>query len=78
MTNLTHTINLKLKLCWTERISLQEFDVWFAPIIWKIEKYKDQQAQELAYSVEVILAEFSSGFMKKIDVLEKFQKLTGD
>lgn len=78
MTHLTHILNRKLKLCWTEEISLQEFDIWFAPIIWKIEKYNDQKAQELVYHIEGILAEFSSGYMKTIDVLEKFQKLTGD
>src|SRR3990170_8748980 len=46
-------------------IDLDTFANWFAENTWNIHRQEDQSAQELAYSIELLLAEHSSGHLSK-------------
>lgn len=41
-------------------ISLREFEDWFLPGTWNIHRLGDQSAQNLAYGIGLLLAEFSN------------------
>jgi len=43
------------------RTSLQEFQGWFAPQAWNIEKRADPAIANLAREIELLLAEFANG-----------------
>lgn len=40
---------------------LCEFEDWFTPVAWSIEKQRDTVAQELVYQINTLLAEVSNG-----------------
>ena len=41
--------------------TLKDFEKWFVPIAWEIEKFRDQDAERLAYQISNLLAEYSNG-----------------
>ena len=49
------------------RVSLRQLQDWLAPILWDIEARRDPDAQELAYSVEFAIAEYSAGHLLECD-----------
>ena len=42
-------------------ISLESYEEWFAPRVWQIEASNDPAAEDLAYQIDLRLAEHSSG-----------------
>lgn len=59
------------------KISLQDFQTWFIPTIWNIDKTKNQTTEALAYEIMLRLAEFSNGDWTEDDLKLKFSSLAG-
>jgi hypothetical protein len=49
-------------------VSLDEFDEWFSASTWNMHRDSDQEAQELAGAIELLLAEHSSGHLTDGDL----------
>lgn len=56
-------------------ISLGEFRNWLIPRAWNIEQDDDKAAEELAYEIELRLAEFSNGDWTEDDLKEMLRKI---
>lgn len=54
------------------KVSLDDFEDWFAAASWNIHKNPDLSAQHLAFAVELRLAEHSSGHLPEPDMREEF------
>lgn len=55
--------------------SLQAFQEWFASRTWNIEESEDRSAQDLAYEIELRLAEFSNGHWTMSELRELLKLL---
>lgn len=44
-----------------KELSLEDFQIWFAPVLWNIERSLSRPAVELAYEIALRIAEFSNG-----------------
>jgi hypothetical protein len=42
-------------------IALHQFEDWFMPILWDIERYGDPSAEQLAGEIQILLSEYSRG-----------------
>ena len=49
----------------SDKMDFDQFDEWFAQNTWNIREKGDRQSQDLAYSVESKIAEFSGGFVSE-------------
>ena len=56
-------------------ISLREFEDWFVPVSWDVEKTENNFAIELAHTIELRLAEFSSGHRSEDDLQSSLRPL---
>lgn len=68
-------IRAKLVECVIGQISLEVFHEWLAPIIWDIENRNDPAAQDLAYSIELAIAEFVAGHRCERELIEELERL---
>jgi hypothetical protein len=57
------TVRQKLIEYVASRISLQEFQRWFVPATWDVHLSGEQGAIDLAYRIELRLAEYTSGHL---------------
>lgn len=51
-------------------IALQDFEDWFAPVLWELSDSHDERSRSLAGTISNRIAEYSSGYMSE-DVLRK-------
>jgi hypothetical protein len=51
-------IRERLEALLSQRISLDDFEDWFAPYTWNIHKNSDEDAQQLAYAIEHQLSQY--------------------
>jgi hypothetical protein len=58
-------------------ISLAEFEDWFVPVAWSIERTGNRDAIELAAEIELRLAEFSNGHWTEPELRSKLASLSG-
>lgn len=58
-------------------ISLAEFEDWFVPVAWNIEKTGNREAIELAAEIELRLAEFTSGHWSEDELRKILAPLVG-
>jgi len=56
-------------------ISLKDFEDWFVPVSWNIIHSGNLSAINLAYEVELWLAEFSDGYWSEDELKEHFKPL---
>jgi hypothetical protein len=56
-------------------ISLKEFQEWFVPATWDIDQSDNVAAQDLAYAIELRLAEYSSGHLPENELHTELQQL---
>ena len=56
-------------------MSLRDFQNWFVPIAWDIEATGSPAARDLAYEIELHLAEYTSGHRTKKELREKLLPL---
>lgn len=70
MTPLKQSIRNKCADFMASRIDLESFHEWLAPIVWDIEDRNDPDAQELVYSIELAIAEFSAGHRSENELRE--------
>lgn len=66
------TIRKKLIEYVTSRISLQEFQRWFVPATWDVHLSGEQGAVDLAYRIELCLAEYTSGHLPENQLRSEF------
>jgi hypothetical protein len=64
----------KMKDYLENQISLEAFNDWLAPIIWDAKKL-DSTTKELVYSIELFIAEYSSGHRTKEDLRSQLKDL---
>ena len=58
-------------------ISLAEFEDWFVPVAWNVEKTGNREAPELAAEIELRLAEFSNGHWSEPELRKILAPLVG-
>ena len=58
-------------------LDLNAFANWFAEETWNIHLGGDNRAQELAYSIELLLAEHSSGHLTENDLRDEIRPIIG-
>ena len=73
--NIELEIRTKVACYLANEISLEEFFEWFVPIIWNIEKFQDKEALDLAYEIQLRLAEFSKGHWSEEELKSKLSQL---
>ncbi|MDT4953580.1 MAG: hypothetical protein QOJ02_1718 [Acidobacteriota bacterium] len=49
----------------SSQISLRELQEWFVPATWDVDQSPNQTARHLAYSIELRLAEYTSGHLSE-------------
>ncbi len=59
----------------SDEISLAEFEDWFVPVAWGIERTGNRGAIELAGEIELRLAEFSNGHWSEPELRGKLASL---
>jgi len=64
-----------LSNCVDKRLSLEEFQQWFVPISVDIESSGNQEAIDLVYRIDGVLAEASSGEWADKDILEELERI---
>jgi hypothetical protein len=67
-------VRKKLKDFLEKQISLETFNDWLAPIVWDA-KGLDPTTKELVYSIELFIAEYSSGHRTGEDLRSELGKL---
>lgn len=60
----------------TNRTSFEEFEDWFMPATWEIEKTSNQLAIELTHEIELRISEFTNGHFTEKELREKLGPLT--
>ena len=74
-TMLERQIREKLTEFVTGQVDLGTLHEWLAPTIWSIEDRHDPAAQELAYAVELTIAEFDAGHRSEYGLVEELERL---
>jgi len=70
------TIREKLEEFLTDKIALDEFYDWLAPIVWDVEEHPQySKEKDLLYSIELFIAEYTSGHRSKEDLRAELKKL---
>lgn len=59
-------------------ISLVDFDRWFTPSTWDIERQADPEAEALADEIDLRLAEYTSGHWTEPELRQKLRDLQPD
>ena len=54
--------------------SLEEFDTWFTPATWDVERQGDQEAEVLADEIMLRLAEFSRGHWTEAELKARLRE----
>jgi hypothetical protein len=75
MERLESTIRRQLVSYLTSDLSLDDFTEWIVGVIWDIEATGDPRATQLAYSIELALAELSSGLLTLDELREELVTL---
>jgi len=55
----------------SSRKTLDDFQAWFIPEIWDIEREDDPELHNLVYSIELRLAEYSSGHLSEEELRQE-------
>ena len=76
MDQLEKAIHDHLESYFSGEMSLDEFKDWFVGATWNIEGRAAPEAIELAYAVELALAEASGGYLTTDELQEELRKLT--
>jgi len=74
-TQLELDVRTKLAKFLAKEISLSVLHDWLCPIVWDIRKEDDPEASELVYSIELYIAEYSSGYRTKDDLRAELGRL---
>lgn len=61
ITTLEQEIRSKLADLVVGQLSLSSFHKWLVSVTWDIEDQEDPGAEELAYSIELVIAEYATG-----------------
>jgi hypothetical protein len=56
-------------------ISLEDFKGWFVPILWDVDHSNNQTAINMAYEIELRLAEYSDGYWNEDELKQFFRPL---
>lgn len=56
-------------------LGLESFENWISVHTWNIHRWGDSEAQDLAYSIELRLSEYSSGHLPWGQMSSEFEKL---
>ncbi|HUG94249.1 MAG TPA: hypothetical protein VML55_25695 [Planctomycetaceae bacterium] len=73
--NLERDIRIKLGEYVTCQVGLEEFHDWLSPVLWDIEDQGEPGAADLAYSIELAIAEYSAGHMNEQELREELEQL---
>jgi hypothetical protein len=72
---LENEIRTQLRRYVRGEISLESFEEWLAPRIWTIEASNDPAAEDLAYAIDLRLAEHSSGHWTDTELRDLLNQL---
>lgn len=76
MASLANQIRSQIERCVSGKSSLDEFRAWFVPVSWNIEESADAEAVKLAYRIEGILGEASSGHWTDQELMEELTQIS--
>ena len=60
-----HQIRLRLADWISGKVSLADFEDWFVPATWNIQKAGDEDVESLVDEIELNLSEYSGGYLSK-------------
>ena len=78
MENLETTIRRHLVRYLAGQMSLDDFTDWFVGATWNIEKKEDAETKQLVYSIELALAEASSGLLSLDELRTELRTLLNE
>jgi hypothetical protein len=55
--------------------TLREFEDWFVPATWNMHRSGDKAAEDLVEDIEIILSEYSDGYLSRDEVRERLSTL---
>lgn len=58
-----------------KELTFEQFEDWFVPSIWEVEKSGDQMAINLANEIESTIAEFTNGHLTENELKNKLRPL---
>ena len=59
----------------TGQATFEEFNDWFAPILWEVEDRGEPAATDLAYRIEGAVAEYSAGHLTEEDLRREMESI---
>ena len=69
------TIRSRLTAYVTGKVVWNKFWEWLASVAWDIEKYNDQSAEDLLYSIMLLVSEYDAGHRTRADLDAELRKL---
>lgn len=78
MKSLEGTIRHQLRSYLTDGISLDEFTAWLIGATWNMENADDAATSQLAYAIELSLAEYTSGLLTLDELRAELRDLSQD
>jgi len=78
MRELVSTIRFQLGAFLSDDLSLDEFTAWLVGASWNIDNVGDVGASQLAYAIELALAEHSSGLLTEDELRRDLRDLNQD
>jgi hypothetical protein len=61
------------------QMNLREFQEWFVPATWNIDQNpSNDSARELAYSIELLLAEYTNGHLSEQELRSDLERLASN
>ena len=56
-------------------ITFNEFNRWFNPIAWAIEKQPDEHTMKMVYKLDLVMAEFTSDHRSEISLQSEMEQI---
>jgi hypothetical protein len=76
MEDLEAAIRHQLVSYLSNRVSLDEFTAWLVGATWNIDPLSEPEASQLAYAIELALAEHTSGLLTREQLRAELQSLS--
>jgi hypothetical protein len=68
-------IRSQIRRLLSNEVSLRDFQKWYVPVTWDIDRSNEVAAKNLAAEIDLKLAEYTSGHLTESEVRQDFSKL---
>jgi len=73
--SLATMIESRLRAYLSREASLQEFEDWFVPSTWDVRNRQGETVRQLAYAIELRLAEYTAGHLTESELQHELRQL---